>query len=411
MPYKLLLSFAIAGLIGLTPAPAPAAWQDTNICDVPSADFATIQSAIDEPQCFTVRLGVATFTEQLTIHRSLTLGGQTFQHGDERFVSRLHPPSGMIDPVLIRVVGARTRVKIKHVVIAGPGDGEGLIGVWSGRDTRVSIRDCVFRNMRPPAFDSRWPFLAVYLGGPLLNPRVKGITGHTITNCRFEGYQTAAVFVEGTGTIATIEGNIIDANGPANTGRPLNASGPTGIFAYAGAAVTVDRNTLVGNFRPGGGGWGVVLTNAASTSVVSANNISWNDVGVGVDGTSSMKIYRNAMTGNGMGIIVGWATASNSNLISNNNIGAGGTGVYLGLANSTDVANNQFVGNTLGHGIIISAGASQNVLYHNRADNNSGLGFGDASAGTGTGGTGNIYTANICAGNGGGDSWPAGLCF
>jgi parallel beta-helix repeat protein len=411
MPYKLLLSFAIAGLIGLTPAPAPAAWQDTNICDVPSADFATIQSAIDEPQCFTVRLGVATFTEQLTIHRSLTLGGQTFQHGDERFVSRLHPPSGMIDPVLIRVVGARTRVKIKHVVIAGPGDGEGLIGVWSGRDTRVSIRDCVFRNMRPPAFDSRWPFLAVYLGGPLLNPRVKGITGHTITNCTFDGYQTAAVVVEGAHTIATMEGNRMDANGPANLERPSTASAPTGVFAFSGAAVTVDRNTMVDNTRAGGGGSGVVLINAASTSVVSFNNISGNDTGIGLDGTSGTKIYRNALVGNGMGMVIGWANACNASQISNNNVEGGGTGVYLGLASSTDLSNNKFERNPVGHGIILSAGASQNTLYRNRAENNGSLGFGDASLGTRTAGTANIYTANLCSGNAGGDSWPAGLCF
>jgi parallel beta-helix repeat protein len=112
-----------------------------------------------------------------------------------------------------------------------------------------------------------------------------------------------------------------------------------------------------------------------------------------------------------MGMVIGWANACNATQISNNNVEGGGTGVYLGLASSTDLSNNKFERNPVGHGIILSAGASQNTLYRNRAENNGSLGFGDASLGTRTAGTANIYTANLCSGNAGGDSWPAGLCF
>ena len=68
------------------------------------------------------------------------------------------------------------------------------------------------------------------------------------------------------------------------------------------------------------------------------------------------------------------------------------------------------VGRNRGSGFeLIGAAASR--LDRNRGENNGAFGFADDSRGSGTGGTANIYTGDICGrGNAAGGSSPAGLC-
>ncbi|MBI4488592.1 MAG: right-handed parallel beta-helix repeat-containing protein [Deltaproteobacteria bacterium] len=409
MQYRLTFVLAVAGLSALVSA-AVAFAQNTGVCDVPSV-FPTIQSAIDEPLCTTVRLAPLTYHEQLTIPRSLTLAGRSFQQGDESFVSRLQPPPTMTAPyALINVVGARTRVKIKHIVLEGPATAAGLIGVLSGRDTRLTIRDCVFRNMSPSPLNAGSGFVAIHVGAPLLPGAKPGITGHSITNCRFVGYQNAAIIVEGVGTKATITGNLI-AGDVVDGVRPAGTAAPIGVLVHDGAQATIDRNDVQDNSREGGGGAAVVIDDGATGSIVSANNIFRNDLGVGVDGTPSVKIYRNALFRNDTGISLGETAISDSHTVQANRIESGGTGLSVGHSSSNSLSSNYSVKNT-GDGIVLSPAAVKNKLYHNRSENNGGLGFSDSSAGKGTAGTANTYTSNLCSGNNGGgaQSSPLKLC-
>ena len=56
-------------------------------------------------------------------------------------------------------------------------------------------------------------------------------------------------------------------------------------------------------------------------------------------------------------------------------------------------------------------GTTGSRFDRNRGANNGGFGMADDSTGTGTGGTANTYTQNICGrGNGAGVSSPPGLC-
>ena len=414
MRYKLAFVLAVAGLAALVSASGASA---QTICDVPSVAFPTIQMAIDDPQlCATVRLGVVEFAEQLTIGRSLTLQGRSFKQGVETFVSRLGPPAVMTEPyALINIVGARTRVKIRHVVIHGYATGDGLIGVRSGRDTRVTIRDCVFRNMRPETLDARLGFVALHVGGPLLPGTPTGITGHSITACRIEGYQNAAVVVEGAGTTATIADNLIRAALETGEVRPAGTAAPIGVLVLDGARATIDGNNLVDNSRAGGGGAAVIIADGGDGSqIVSYNNMDRNDLGVGVDGTSSVKIYRNGLTQNDTGIALGETAVSDSNTIQLNRIEKGGTGpgLLLGDSSSNNISSNEVLTHAGGDGVVISATSSKNKLYRNRSQGNRYFGYLDASTGTGTGKTANTYTSNICAGNndGGAQSSPLGLC-
>lgn len=414
MRYKLAVVLAVSGLIALVSAPeASAAWQDTNVCDVPSVDFPSIQSAIDQPLCFTVRLGVIEFAEQLTIGRSLTLQGRSFTQGAETFVSRLRPPAEMTAPyALINIVGPRTRVKIRHVVIQGYATGAGLIGVRSGRDTRLTIRDCVFRHMRPSTLDDRPGFVAIHVGGPLLPGTPTGITGHSITACRIEGYQNAAIVVEGAGTTATIADNLIKAHVETGEIRAADAAAPTGVLVLDGARATIDRNDLVDNRRAEGGGAAVIIADGGDGSqVISYNNIDRNDVGVSVDGTNSVKIYRNALFDNDIGVALGATAPSDSNTIQLNRIEGGVIGLSLGQSKTNNVSSNDVVSNS-DDGVVIAPVSTGNKMYRNRSQGNGGFGYLDSSAGKGTASTGNTYTSNICTGNNGGgpQSSPLGLC-
>lgn len=193
--------------------------------------------------------------------------------------------------------------------------------------------------------------------------------------------------------------------------RPADTAAPIGVLVHDGAQATIDRNDLQDNSRDGGGGAAVVIDGGVTGSIVSANNIFRNDLGVGVDGTPSVKIYRNALFGNDTGISLGEAATANSHTIQNNRLESGGTGLSVGNSSSNSLSNNYAVKNT-GHGIVLSAAALKNRVYKSRSENNGGLGFSDSSAGTATAGTANTYTSNLCSGNNGGgaQSSPPALC-
>ena len=112
-----------------------------------------------------------------------------------------------------------------------------------------------------------------------------------------------------------------------------------------------------------------------------------------------------------------------------------GCGLYVAFATSEDgrFEQNQSRGNRwglcvdgFGHtisrnvvsdsatsGIVVAIfgdAAGNNVFERNKSINNTDFGILDQTTGTGTGGTANAYTGNVCSGNDLGDSSPAGLC-
>jgi hypothetical protein len=168
----------------------------------------------------------------------------------------------------------------------------------------------------------------------------------------------------------------------------------------------------VDNSHAAGGGAAIIISDGGDGSqVVSYNNIDRNDLGVGVDGTSSVEIYRNALFANDTGISLGETAVSDSNTIQLNRIESGGIGLLLGHSSSNNISSNDVLTNT-GHGVVIPKISSKNSLYRNRSQGNRGFGYLDASKGKGPGGTANTYTSNICVGNnlGGAQSSPLGLC-
>ena len=259
--------------------------------------------------------------------------------------------------------------------------------------------------------------MAVDVGGPLPQPK-PGITGHTFTGCRFDGYQNAAIKVAGVGTTAVISNSIISgaSAGELDKERDATTAAPVGVLVVDGAKVTINRSNLMDNSCADnacvdGPGTAISLQGGAILSIISYNNIDRNDMGIAVEGTSRAKIFRNGLFQNDTGISLGLLAASDLNTINDNRIERGGLGLFLGQASSNFVSRNNLLTNTA-QGAVLSADAAKNTLYRNRAQDNGDLGFLDSSHGTRTAATANIYTSNICSGNnGGGDqSSPAGLC-
>jgi hypothetical protein len=368
--------------------------------------FSTLQSAIDDPMCTTVHGRPMTFREQLLITRSLTLAGTDLSHGDEQFLTTIKPPDTMTAPyALVRIVGRKVKVRIKHIAFEGPATGPGLIGIRAEKDTILTIRNTIFQNLQPSPLTGSGDFVAIHSGVPT----GAQITKATITDNRFIGFQSAGLILEGPGTTALIESNILDAG----DAREADDSPSAGIIVRNGAAATITRNDILDNQRPGGGGFGILVENGAIGAVkVLYNNIDRNDTGIAISSTLRPNLYRNALDQNGDGVVFGDTGAVISGVVSRNRI-EGGTGIAVRIDAGQDnsIYKNEMLSN-LGGGAYAGAGTSLNVFSANRADLNGGLGFDDDSTGTKTAKTANTYSKNNCSGNNGGgaQSTPAGLC-
>jgi hypothetical protein len=69
-PSSVKFGLGLAVLLALS-----AALGDAAVCQVPSAPYPTIQSAVDDPSCTEIVLATQTFDESVTVGRDLTLRG------------------------------------------------------------------------------------------------------------------------------------------------------------------------------------------------------------------------------------------------------------------------------------------------------------------------------------------------
>ena len=147
-----ILTLAIAGLV---PTPATAA----ATCQVPSASYPTIQSAVNDANCTELELGGQTFNEDVSIDRSLTITGAGSG-------STIIDGTGSIPAVDLTANTAR-QLSIAGLTITG-GGGSSCAGLnVSGTTHSVTLTDvlisgnvadfqagvCLVRSSRP----CRWP--------------------------------------------------------------------------------------------------------------------------------------------------------------------------------------------------------------------------------------------------------------
>lgn len=159
----------------------------------------------------------------------------------------------------------------------------------------------------------------------------------TVTNSTFSNYNTYAIKLDGTTDSVTIAGNSIQAVGYYSTYciYANNAGGSTSISGNSMTSSNPSFDCLVvnngaplisGNTTTGGLSGIKITSTVASSPVISANTITGAATGISVSGaTSTPQIFKNSITGNGVGI---YATSSANPVI-------GGT-----LGNGNNLYNN-----------------------------------------------------------------------
>lgn len=373
-------------------------------------EFHTIQSALNFPDpalgetgipCVYVQPDAAVWREPLLVRRSVTLAGTTFRQGENVFRTTLAPPTDAVGPVaLVRIEGRKVRLKVKHIVFQGPlASGDGLIGIAAGKDTRLTIRDSSFFDIRPEPLDGRDGFVAVQVGTPTLPGETTQITFADISAVRMEGFQSAGIVFQGVGTTGLVSRIFLSAQ-LSSASRTAGQAAPVGIAVRAGAQADILRNDIVNARGPAGsgGGVGIAVSDAARDVTIMENNIDRNDTGIAVDGTREVTIYRNGLDDNGVGLVLGAVSPVTEVVVTSNRVAGGGAGARLAAGTRNVFKSNQVQGSA-GVGLAVSDGTSDNLFSRNRADTNAGLGFTDATTGSDRSGTANAWRSNVCHGN------------
>ncbi|OGS03883.1 MAG: hypothetical protein A3G41_07080 [Elusimicrobia bacterium RIFCSPLOWO2_12_FULL_59_9] len=393
MRYRFTIAFAALALGSVVGAALAAVAPGT--CEVgPGKPYATIQSAIDDPACLVVRLTLGTFTEKLTVKRTLTLAGSKFGE----FTTVLQALADAT--AIITVEGRRVRLKVTNLELRGPGLAGSLRGIDVLKHARVTVRNSIFRAMRPETIGAGEGFVALHVGEP--TGTQVGLAN--VAETRFEDFQNAAIVVQGPGTQLVLAQSLIIGTGD----RGPDTAVPYGVIVRNGARATIFRNDFVDVRHPSGQATAILLDGARLDAKLQYNNIDRSSQGIVLADTHRAVLFRNALDENGEGIVLNGA--DDVDVLYNRVGGGAGAGLSLAPANGAVVYKNEFRDND-GDAVSVSKTSTDNVLTYNRAQNNGGYGFRDASSGTRTKGTANLYRSNFCAGNALGGSLPAGLCL
>ena len=234
----------------------------------------------------------------------------------------------------------------------------------------------------------------------------EGTTAVRLANLRVLDSGRDGVILTGDGhtvEIATIQGNGEIGVAVVGTATRLsrlqvNGNGRAGV-RVVGSGHTVEQSTIEGN-----GGAGVEVggdANQVALLQVTGNGAD----GVLMAGTGNQAARINATRNGGDGLQIQGANATVEGNRATSNREAG-----LLIHGTGHTVRSNIAGQNAGTGLQM-LGTTGSQFERNRGENNGGFGMTDDSTGTGTSGTANTYTQNICGrGNAAGISSPAGLC-
>lgn len=354
---------------------------DDDFTQCKNANFQSIQAAIDSAVAGdAIFVCKGTYAEQLTITKKLTIKAKTTVVADRPVITPPAGgwPAGQEDDLhsIIRVDGA-TGVLLQRLVVQGPGYG-GCNTIDSGvriaNGGGATMSDSAVRNIRDDeggTISGCQNGLAFNVGGFVRNDENGNAvrTTGTLTSTRNEitGYQKLGIYVDNAGSKLTAKENTI--TGVGCTSKIASY----GIQVSRGAKATIQNNTVKDNCYTGDDAYsggliaysaaaGVLVGGNSGTSTGKGNVFSGNDVGLDIEGTSSLIAGQNTIDG----------SASQNQYA---------TGIY----NGADALKNRFYGNT--------------------ATGHSYLDCDDDSTGTKTAGTASIWFQNT-----GNSSDPEGIC-
>jgi hypothetical protein len=338
--------------------------------------FTTINAAVTAaaPSGDTILVDPATYTEQVTINKSLTLQG----NGAGAIIQAptTLTPDGFNLDVLVEVGNAAT-VNINNMTIQGPNPtiNAGIL-VVGGATANVTGTTVAHIHQNTSTFGNQTGF-GIQVGGT--GAQAVGQVGHaTITNCIVTDYQKVGVIIGRNGSSGTltgctitgvgptpliaqngmqigpgattaavsnttISGNVYTGLGPPPAGPdPFNTNQATGILNFIDSS-SFTGNTVLGNDL------GIFSTNSGSTSTgttISGNTVRDNNFEDVVLAAGTATVSNNTITKSNIGVAViasvldqfgnPVATDAQGTLVSNNitnngniNVGFPGGGIVL----------------------------------------------------------------------------------
>ncbi len=294
----------------------------------------SIQTAIDSASPGDVIIVHAgTYTEQLTITKSLTIKGEagTIIQAPSTLTPDSFGRKNIIE------IGNGATVAISGFTISGPGStncGSIHAGIFVVGGATLKIKESTITEIHDTPAGGCQNGVGIFVGRQF-NSQV----GHAIIQeVTITKYQKGGIVVDGSGSTATIKNNIVDWGF-----TPFNIAS-NGIQVSRGAVATVMDNTVTGNIcaAPSCGpnllddtqATGILLFQAGSGTVVKENEVSNNDVGIFVyQSPSDVQVKENKVSGN---IDAGIALANGDYTASENMVSGPGN---VGIAVIADVSN------------------------------------------------------------------------
>jgi hypothetical protein len=341
----------------------------------------------------TINIAAGTYTEELTINKSVALVGAgstttIIKAPNALTVNAAIPGSGGQQTAIVFVTGA-VAASMTALHVQGPGTtacGSIGYGVFVGGGANLSYtnsRITLTRDLAPPLSGCQ-NGTGIRFGAQATAQVGSG----TLTNNTIETFQKNGVTVDNTGSNATISGNTIigevpppniaqngiqisrgatatitnntvqnEQCGAASCGPSFNQESATAILLFNAGSTSITGNTLTNS------DYGIVLSNdAASTAVITANNntLSNNRYGGVFAAGGTINLTGNTISGGNYGVIAanytGDVQAGVVNLLGGNIVsGATTAGITVYDQDTTDGvsplvqgSSNQFVNNAVG---------------------------------------------------------------
>lgn len=344
---------------------AVASARDIRVGPSDNADFHTIQAGVNAAQPGDhIHVMRGTYNEQVDIPSSknnVTIQGEH---------AVIMPPAGMTSGFLVTIDGA-TNVELANLTISGPlpdaafssGSATGGIDVTAGGSGRIHNN----------YITQIWQVTAANRGiqngiSILVGRQSQQTTGSAdIDNNTLDHWQKGAIVIDNSGSSAHIHNNTVTGEGP------INYTAQNGIQVSDGATGEVDNNDVSAlSYTPG----------------------TYGSSGILIYETSNVNVHNNHIKGADLGVAFADVTAST---ISNNQISNGLYGIdvdefFTGSQNNTIDHNHS--NNNSQEGVFVSVQSVNNLFKQNEFMHNAYLDAEDDSVGTGTAGTGNLWTHN-----------------
>jgi len=246
-------------------------------------------------------------------------------------------------------------VVIDGFTITGPSQGV-QVGVLIDQGGSATVSDNHITDIRDQPLSDRQEAVGVYVRNGTAR-----IFGNTI-----DDYQKAGILVANAGSSAEVANNTVEGIGPTGVIAQV------GIQVSDGAVADVHDNEVSDNLYTGttAAAAGIILLSPGAATKVRNNEVTRNDVGIALSGTTGAVITGNSISR---------STEDGIRLLD------GTTG--------TLVANNESRKNGL-DGIFVDSTSTGNTIRNNKFKQNGNLDAEDLSLGAGTAGTGNTWENN-----------------